>query len=252
MADLQNVREYEVLERHRTEVRQKSRRRWLRFGIALVPLLVATVAAFGVQPELGLFVGAISGGILFFLSLASGSSVAPSALIGVAGEAAALERLGELPDGWRVFNQVHVPDPEAGGYGRRELDFVVIGTGRVFVVEVKNVSGAIEVRPDARNWPVARRRCGNRPGWDAMANPLGQVSNQVRALEGWLLRNGISVQVEPVVCFSNPDSMLQEVQRSPMALTGLDGLVPELLKRDRRDRESAAVLKRVSRQLSAG
>lgn len=250
MADTRYVREYAVLARHQAEVGAASRQRWIRIGIALPVIAGAAIGGFLVLPELGLFIAMVGGGVLFFLSMTGGSTVAPSALTGVEGEVAVLEELENLPNGWTVFNQVTIPDPQAGGYGRRELDFVVIGPRAVYVIEVKNVAGAIHVRPDEKHWPVARRKgCGNRPGWNAMDNPLKQTGAQVRAVESWLLQNGVACRVVPVLCFPHPGAMLADTDQSPAPVVGLHELIRTLQDHRPAPGEAPRTLKSVAQLL---
>lgn len=226
MADTQYIREYATLTRHLSEVRQRSRNRWLRVGIALPVLLLAVMGAYRILPELAFFVAAVGTGVLFFLSMTSGSTVNAGALTGVEGEVSALRCLEALPEAYRLFNQFVVPDRTAGGYGRRELDFVVVGPDALFVVEVKNLAGAVYVSPEEKEWAVARKGgCGNRPSWNRMANPLDQVRAQASALERWLLESGIACRPQPVVCFTHPGVILQNIDASPIPVTTTGTLV---------------------------
>lgn len=209
MADTRFVTEYATLSRHRHEQHAASRQRWKRVSLAAGPVVLVVLGAIWIAPPLGMLAGVVGVGVMFFLSIPSTSSVPPDALVGVAGERMVLDRLSELPDDYLVFNQVNIPDPWLPG-GTRELDFVVVGPASVFVIEVKNVPGAVYVQLDSDHWPAARRAgCGNRPSWNAMRNPLPQVSAQVRALNHLLLGRGGVARIRPILCFARPGVLLE-------------------------------------------
>lgn len=218
MADCRLLLEYPALERHRAEKRFESATRRRRLLI-VAPLVVATaVAAFWIIPPLGMLVAGMGAMMVFFMALPGSSSVDAGALSGVEGEVAVLERLKALPDGYRLLNRVKLPDPTLPN-GERELDFVVAGPSGLWVIEVKNTPGHIQVQPEARHWPLAKRAgCGSRPSWNAMDNPLHQVRDQVAALERWLLQQGHAVRARPIVVMAHPEVALDNVEAADIPI----------------------------------
>ena len=212
-----------------------SRRRRLVIAVPLVTVLA--FAASAVSLPLALLVAMIGVGIVFFLALPGASSVRPGDLAGVEGEIAALDRLRALPDDFRIFNRVQLPDVELPG-GRRELDFIVSGPTGLWVVEVKNTPGLVHVLPDRRQWPLARRAgCGSSPSWNAVENPVPQVRAQVQALRRWLLQQGVAAEPQGIICFAHPEVALRNADASPLPV-----LVRAQLEDFIRDGEGRAVV----------
>ncbi|MGK7297013.1 MAG: nuclease-related domain-containing protein [Candidatus Wenzhouxiangella sp. M2_3B_020] len=228
MADCRYVTDYPALVRHRREEREAARSRHRRLVVAVPVVTVVAFAASYVGLPLALLVAMIGAGVVFFLALPGASSVPPGDLAGVEGEIAALDRLRAMPDDFRIFNRVQLPDVELPG-GRRELDFIVTGPTGLWVVEVKNTPGLVHVLPERRHWPLARRAgCGSSPSWNAVENPVPQIQAQVRALRRWLLQQGVAAEPEGIVCFANPEVALRDAQASPVPVLvreQLDGFI---------------------------
>lgn len=224
MANCTYLSEYAPLVHHRTEMMTLKRRQRLRLGLGLVAVAGVTVGGFLVMPPLGLMLAGIGAMALFFAAITGGSSVPADVLSGVEGEVRTLKALKSLPDEYVLFNQVMVPDERLPN-GERELDFVVVGPTGVAVVEVKNTPGIIYVDPEQSRWQVARRAgCGSRPGWNALDNPVNQVRAQTDALERWLLSHGLSVDIQPLVCFANPGVIIENSDQSTVPV-----IVPEMI-----------------------
>lgn len=214
MADTTLVVDYPPLVRHRNELRDQRRLRLRRLALGAPASAVLVAFAAIWSTPLAVFVAAIAAVALFFAALPGSSSVDAGMLSGVAGEAAVLEQLKTLPDDYVIINRVRVPD-EYLTNGERELDFIIAGPTGLWVVEVKNTPGHVQVCPDARYWPLARRAgCGSRPSWNAMRNPMPQAQAQVAALERWLLRRGVSASARPVVVMAHPEVALSGVDQA--------------------------------------
>jgi len=210
MADLDSVRPYPALERHRRELRDAARRR--RRGLLIgVPLASALIAALYIVSPPGALLAAVVAVMLgFFLLLPGASPVDPGELAGVEGERATLDRLRALPDDYRVINRVRLPDPRLPN-GERELDFVVAGPTGLWVIEVKNTPGLVQIVPGARRWPLAKRSgCSSCPAWNAMDNPEHQLRNQLDALRQWLLINGVALEPRGAICLAHPEVAIRD------------------------------------------
>jgi hypothetical protein len=243
MADTSHIREYAPLARHREEMQLATRQR--RWRMILGVILVAALSAGGywISPPLGVMLIGIGAMVLFFASMTGGSSVPHHVMAGVEGEVRAGDTLAQLPDDHVIFNQVHIPDP-ATPYGRRELDFIVVGPDAVTVVEVKNTPGLIHVDPSGKHWRVVKRAgCGSQPGWHSIDNPLMQVGAQTRALERWLLEHGIAIRPRAMVCFARPDAAVAEPERADIPVVTTTELTDQLIEQsqqsglDSRDRD---------------
>lgn len=205
MADQQFVVTYPALERHREELRSAKRRRTVQLGLVAPALVLVVVLLYGWSPPAALLVGAIGGMALFFAALPGGSSVDPGELAGIEGEVSTLKALRALPDEYRILNRVRLPDAQLPN-GARELDFIVMGPTGMWVIEVKNTPGLVQVLHNQRHWPLARRSgCSSCPSWNAMNNPEPQLRDQMSALRRWMLMNGLALEPRGIVCLSHPE-----------------------------------------------
>jgi hypothetical protein len=197
----------------------------MRLAAALPASLLIVGLAASWSPPLALLLAGMAVLFVFFLALPGTTSVDPGRLSGVEGEAAVLERLGGLPDDFTLLNRVKLPDPTLAN-GERELDFIVSGPAGLWVVEVKNTPGHIQIRPDDKHWPIARRAgCGSTPSWNVIPNPIFQVRAQVDALERWLLMQGVVRRVQAIIVFSHPEVALSDANRSPLPVLVRDQVV---------------------------
>ncbi len=251
MADCQYLTEYAALAHHRREMEMLKRRQRQRLGLGILVVGAVTVGGYLVMPPLGLMLAGIGAMALFFAAITGGSSVPAHVLSGVEGEVRTLKALKALPDDHVLFNQVMIPDPRLPN-GERELDFIVVTPAGISIIEVKNTPGIIYVDPDKKRWQTARRAgCGSRPGWNALDNPVRQITAQAEALDRWLLSHGLTVNIQPVVCFANPGVIIENSDRSGIPVT-----VPEMLSQtipaNRRTTQSLSgqVRKRVARLIS--
>lgn len=228
MADQRFVRSYAALERHHQEMHNAVRQRRRRMLTVLGCGVGATAFAYWLLPPLALLVAGVSVLAGFFASITGSSSVPADQMTGAEGEAKVLRALSALPDEFILFNQVQIPDPTLPN-GRREIDFLVVAPSALFIIEVKNSAGLIYVRPQESRWPLAHKAgCGGRPGWNVIANPLGQVRAQADALDRWLLREGQTAPIHPLICFARSDVALRDKDDSPMPILTLPELVAHL------------------------
>lgn len=229
MADTRFVRPYAALERHRAEMTAAHRQRGRRVSLSVIGALAAVGLTWWLIPPLTVLAAGAGLLALFFSAITGASSVPADQMVGAEGEARVLDRLKQLPDGYTVFNQLRLPDPRLPN-GERELDFVVVGPDATYLVEVKNARGLIYVRPDQRQWPLAHKAgCGGRPGWNAIDNPLTQIRAQAQALDRWLLQQGRTDRIVPLLCFARSDVALNDRDQADVPILTADELVPHVL-----------------------
>lgn len=229
MADQRFIRHYPALERHRAEMHAAVRQRRWRLTLALTGGVSATALAYWILPPLALLVAAVAVLSGFFAGITGSSSVPADQMSGAEGEEKVLRALKSLPEQFTIFNQLEIPDPSLPN-GRRELDFLIVAPGGLYVVEVKNTGGLIYVRAAESRWPIAHKAgCGGRPGWNALSNPLHQVKAQVAALDHWLLKNGQTAPIYPLLCFARPDVALQDRDSAPFPVLTLPELTAHLI-----------------------
>ncbi|MBY6205449.1 nuclease-related domain-containing protein [Halomonas denitrificans] len=214
MADTRLLRDYPALTRHRAEQSAARRQRRIRLAVLLPLAALLVTSLYAWSPPAALMVAAIASMLLFFAFLPGSTSVDPGALAGIEGEVATLKQLLRLPDAYRIVNRVRLPDPRLPN-GERELDFVISGPSGLWVVEVKNTPGLVQVVGGARHWPLSKRSgCSSCPSWNAMDNPEPQVRDQIDALKRWLLMNGVAAEPKGVICLAHPDVAIRDPDRA--------------------------------------
>lgn len=129
----------------------------------------------------------------------------PIKAAGAEGEESLLSRLARLPDSYQVANQLIVPDPSSA-YGKREIDFLVYGNDRLYVVECKNYNGYISGSADDAKWHLHKVGRGGTSYSSAVTNPVRQVRRQAAALRKYLAGAGIIIPVVPIVALAGGNS----------------------------------------------
>lgn len=104
--------------------------------------------------------------------------------------------------GVQVFTSLRIPDT-GQGRGRREIDLVVVTKRELYVVEVKNWSGAIELQPDG-SWLQIRRN----GTVQKHSNVVDGTKYRAQLLKWYIERRGVNVPsdfIQPKVFLVNPD-----------------------------------------------
>ncbi len=123
---------------------------------------------------------------------------------GVKGEKQTYEILKQLPKDFTV-----ITNPVIYNRGSvNELDFVVIGTNGVFVVETKNYRGIIIGNTSAQNWKQIKHG-KNKTYEKEVKNPAKQVHRQGRRMAEMFIDFGISADVFPILYFVDSRSKLK-------------------------------------------
>lgn len=123
---------------------------------------------------------------------------------GVKGEQQTCEILKQLPKDFTV-----ITNPVIHNRGSvNELDFVVIGTNGVFVVETKNYRGIITGTTSAQNWKQIKHG-KNKTYEKEVKNPAKQVYRQGRRMNEMFIDFGVSADVFPILYFVDDRSELK-------------------------------------------
>lgn len=123
---------------------------------------------------------------------------------GVKGEQQTFEILKKLPKDFTV-----ITNPVIHNRGSvNELDFVVIGTNGVFVVESKNYRGIITGSTSAQNWKQIKHG-KNKTYEKEVKNPAKQSYRQGRRMHEMFIDFGISADVFPILYFVDSRSELK-------------------------------------------
>lgn len=123
---------------------------------------------------------------------------------GVKGEQKTYEILKKLPKEYTV-----ITNPVIHNRGSvNELDFVVIGTNGVFVVETKNYRGIITGNTSSQNWKQIKHG-KNKTYEKEVKNPAKQAYRQGRRLAEMFIDFGISADIFPILYFVDSRSELK-------------------------------------------
>lgn len=123
---------------------------------------------------------------------------------GVKGEQQTYEILKQLPKDFTV-----ITNPVIHNRGSvNELDFVVIGTNGVFVIESKNYRGIIKGNTSAQSWKQIKHG-KNKTYEKEVKNPAKQVYRQGRRMHEMFIDFGISADVFPILYFVDDRSELK-------------------------------------------
>ncbi|MBR5203461.1 MAG: NERD domain-containing protein [Clostridia bacterium] len=130
---------------------------------------------------------------------------------GVKGEKQTYEILKCLPKDFTV-----ITNPVIYNRGSvNELDFVVIGTNGVFVVETKNYHGIIKGSTSAQNWKQIKYG-KNKTFEKEVKNPVKQVYRQGRRMTEMFIDIGVSADVFPILYFIDNRSELKIIDDAEM------------------------------------
>lgn len=123
---------------------------------------------------------------------------------GVKGEQQTYEILKQLPKDFTV-----ITNPVIHNRGSvNELDFVVIGTNGVFVIETKNYRGIITGNTSAQNWKQIKHG-KNKTYEKEVKNPAKQSYRQGRRMAEMFIDFGISADVFSILYFVDSRSELK-------------------------------------------
>ena len=134
---------------------------------------------------------------------------------GKVGEMAIASRLNVLLDERFLFiNNLRIPNSKSRT-GHTEIDLVCIGPYNVFIIEVKNVSGFIDVSRDDYEWNI---HYPHRKAAYTMRNACRQARIQQLVLKQWLNTHHLDGYVIACVVFPNPNAHIvgQEAQLVPI------------------------------------
>lgn len=188
MANLKHVRTND-LATQAGEIRKRGL--GVALGVAATVFLIALGAGATGVPSLvaGLFLGGAT------YAAFDGSRRVRALDAGFGGENGVIGALSKLPDDYIVRPQVRIPNPRSRT-GETEIDLLVVGRTRLFVIEVKANRGEVVMSNHDKEWPV-RSPGGRKYG---MRNPIRQATYQMLTLKERLQEAGVRVpRLERVV-----------------------------------------------------
>ena len=123
---------------------------------------------------------------------------------GVKGENRTYRILNNLSENFTLLS-----NPMLYSRGRKaELDFVVIGSDAIFIIESKNHKGILRGSCEDNEWTQIKER-GEKTYTKTIKNPLKQSLKQVKMFTDCLTDSGISAAVFPVVYFADSDVSIE-------------------------------------------
>ncbi len=156
---------------------------------------------------------------------------------GAEGEHIVLEELKKLDNNFVLMNSVILPD-EKSSIGTREIDFIAISRKCVYIVEVKNNRGHIEVENMADRWKVEKTSQYNNVYEKTIKNPIRQTFAQKKVLQTFLYNERVYIKGIPfvtVVVFANEDAKLSDIfiaDDANQAVVQLEHLIPFIENKD--------------------
>ena len=168
---------------------------------------------------------------VFFFLITKDDNPVDIIISGAEGETTVLDELKKLDNNFILFNRVVLPD-EKSTVGNREIDFIAISRKGIYIIEVKNNRGYIEVESMAERWNVSKTSQNNKVYAKTIKNPIRQTFAQKKVLQTFLYNQKIYIKGVPVVTiviFANEDAQLSEnfiADDANQAVLSLENLIP--------------------------
>ena len=137
-------------------------------------------------------------GLIVIIILSRRLATPPHKAAGDAGEDAAASVIKRvLHKGDKCFRNV----PVLYDGLETELDFLIVNSSGVFIIEVKNYSGEIRGRDDDKYWEKTKTSQGGNAYVKRIENPIPQIKREEYLLGKFLRSEGIRVWVKGYVFF---------------------------------------------------
>ena len=118
---------------------------------------------------------------------------------GLQGEKEAFDLLAKLPYQYKVLSDVHIVD----GTKSSQIDFVIIGSNGLFIMESKHIKGTLNGREeDNYLQKVKYGKSGDRYV-KRMYNPIKQILGHKIGMDIFLKKKGFRCSALPILYFSN-------------------------------------------------
>ena len=124
---------------------------------------------------------------------------------GIKGEKQTANLLSFLPKGYTVYQDVKVPFNEKTS----EIDNIVVGKKRVYIIETKNLNGDITGSVEDTYWTQSKVGRRGTQYCKEFYSPVKQVGTHIYRLANYLRANGANVYVKGMVYFTNEDSTVR-------------------------------------------
>jgi YHS domain-containing protein/energy-converting hydrogenase Eha subunit C len=124
---------------------------------------------------------------------------------GLEGEKQVLELLSDLPKRYKVISDILIQGKNTSS----QLDYVIVGSNGIFIVEAKNIKGTITGNGNSKHLTQIKVGKGGREYRRELYNPTFQVRGHMIGLSKLLKRNNLQYDVHGLVYFSNEESKVE-------------------------------------------
>ncbi|GMQ62933.1 nuclease-related domain-containing protein [Vallitalea maricola] len=124
---------------------------------------------------------------------------------GLKGEKEVLNLLSDLPKRYKVISDILIQGKNTSS----QLDYVIVGSNGIFIVEAKNIKGTISGNGNSKYLTQVKIGKGGKEYRRELYNPTLQVKGHVLGLTKLLKRNNMQYDVHGLVYFSNEESRIQ-------------------------------------------
>lgn len=164
----------------------------------------------------------VIGAVLIIISLI-GSKRYQIIKAGVKGEKSTLEILKKLPMGFTVISNPVIRENDR----EFELDFLVIGSEGVFIIETKNYSGTVCGAVSNTHWKQTKQLANGETAEKLVKNPVKQSERQLRKLKTLFKELDVNAYIYPVVYFANENVKLEYKmdEETPVFVAKNEGLL---------------------------
>lgn len=144
---------------------------------------------------------------------------------GLQGEKEAFDLLSKLPRQYKILSDVHLVD----GNKSSQIDFVIIGSNGVFIMESKHIKGIISGKEEDNYLQKIKIGKGGDKYYKKMFNPIKQISGHKIGMDVFLKKKGYRYKAIPVLYFSNECTV--NVQSKNVKIINEPVLVIDYIKR---------------------
>ncbi|GMQ55609.1 hypothetical protein AN1V17_00010 [Vallitalea sediminicola] len=123
---------------------------------------------------------------------------------GLEGEKEVLKLLSDLPKRYKVISDILIKGKNTSS----QIDYVIVGSNGIFIVEAKNIKGTISGNGNSKYLTQVKIGKGGKEYRRELYNPTLQVKGHVLGLTKFLKRNNINSNVHGIVYFSNEESKI--------------------------------------------
>ena len=149
---------------------------------------------------------------VFFFLVTKDDNPVDIIISGAQGETTVLDELKKLDNQYVLFNRVILPDKRST-VGTREIDFIAVSKKGIYIIEVKNNRGFMQVESMADRWHVEKTSKNKKVFAKTIKNPIRQTFAQKKVLQTFLYNEKIFIKGIPfitVVIFANDDAKLSD------------------------------------------